>query len=446
MSSASPSPVKPRPTRRLLDASFFCCAQRPRRHVEHVVQHAHGGVDHLAEALEVEGAVVLERVLHEARDVDGAEAAAAVGRKRLFGARVRGLDRLAVIEVVVAVDAVEEEDARLGVVVRRAHDLVPQVLRAHLAVHPQAVAALVAAAFLHFLRGLGAVHELDFAVGLHGLHERVGDAHGDVEVGEVALVLGVDEALDVRVVAAQHAHLRAAARSRGLDRLARLVEDAHVGDRAARARVGALDPRALGADGGEVVAHAAAAAHRLGRFRERGVDAGPAVDDLGDGVAHGLHEAVDEGGGEAGAGGGVDAARGDEAVFLRLEELRLPEGAAVLVLVAGQGLGHPGPHFADRAFAVLGVLLDEDFGADFLGGQPGNVGCGTAGLGHAHEVDPPLLRYKVNSPASWAGRALIVPAAPCYRLTQIKGCRHPWTPTFCGLAGDFCPDISIYSG
>jgi hypothetical protein len=57
------------------------------------------------------------------------------------------------------------------------------------------------------------VHQLDLAVGLHGLHEGVGDADRDVEVLQVAGVLGVDELLDVRVVAAQHAHLRAAARA-----------------------------------------------------------------------------------------------------------------------------------------------------------------------------------------------------------------------------------------
>jgi hypothetical protein len=71
-------------------------------------------------------------------------------------------------------------------------------------------------------------------------HEVVGDADRDVEVREVALVLGVDEVLDVRVVAAQHAHLRAAARAGRLDRLAGAVEHAHVRDRAARARARAL--------------------------------------------------------------------------------------------------------------------------------------------------------------------------------------------------------------
>jgi hypothetical protein len=57
-----------------------------------------------------------------------------------------------------------------------------------------------------------------------------------------------------------------------------------------------------GPDAREVVAHAAAAAHRLGRFGQRGVDAGMAVLVLRDRVAHRLHEAVDQRGRQLGAG------------------------------------------------------------------------------------------------------------------------------------------------
>jgi hypothetical protein len=138
------------------------------------------------------------------------------------------------------------------------------------------------------------VRQLDIAVGFDGLHEGVGDADRDVEVGQVALVLGVDEHLDVRMVAAQHAHLGAAPAAGGFDGLAGAVEDAHVGDRARGARLRALDVGADRADGGEVIADAAAAAHGLGGLRQRGVDAGAAVDDFGDRIADRLHEAVDQ--------------------------------------------------------------------------------------------------------------------------------------------------------
>ena len=210
------------------------------------------------------------------------------------------------------------------------------------------------------------MHQLDLEVHLDREHEIVGDADRDVEVGEVALVLGVDEFLDVGVVAAQHAHLRAAARARGLDRLARAVEDAHVGKRAARARVRAFHFGAARADGGEVVADAAAAPHGLGRFLQRGVDARPPVDDFRDRVADRLHEAVDERGLQRDAGGGIDAPGGDEAFFLRLEEAPLPLGALALALDLGEGARHAAADFGDGLLAALGVLLEQRVAADFL--------------------------------------------------------------------------------
>jgi hypothetical protein len=158
-----------------------------------------------------EGGLVGERMRDVLRQVDRAQAAAAIRRQRLLGAGIGRLDGFAVVEVVVAVHPVDEQDARLGVVVRRAHDLIPQVARPYLAVDPQAVLALVD---VLARPGLRLVDELEAGVFLDGAHEFIGHAYRDVEVGEVALVLGVDEFLHVRVVAAQHAHLRASARAR----------------------------------------------------------------------------------------------------------------------------------------------------------------------------------------------------------------------------------------
>ena len=76
--------------------------------------------------------------------------------------------------------------------------------------------------------------------------------------------------------------------------------------------MGAFDLRATRADTREVVAHATAAPHGLGRLAQRFVNAGVAalVHAL-DAVTHGLHEAVDQGGLDVGAGGTHDAARAD---------------------------------------------------------------------------------------------------------------------------------------
>jgi hypothetical protein len=284
-------------------------------------------------------------------------------------ARVGRTDGFAVTEVVVLVDAVEEQHARLGMVVGAAHDLVPQLARAHAAVDPQAVAALERALFLLRRPGFGAVHQLDLAVVHQRAHEDVGDADRQVEVLQVAFVLGVDEELDVGVVAAQHAHLCAAAAAGRFDRLATAIEDAHVADRPRSAAARAAHPRTLGPDAREVVAHAAAAAHGLCRFGQRGVDAGVAVLHLRDGIAHRLHEAVDERGRQVGAGGRGDAPCGHEAALLRLEEARFPLRALVGRLHRCQRTRHAQAHRFDRLFVALGVLFEQHLAADRLCGQ-----------------------------------------------------------------------------
>ena len=294
-------------------------------------------------------------------------------------ARIRRADRLAVMQVVVRIDPVQEEHARLGVVVGGAHDLVPQLAGPHPAVDPQPVGALRRAGGAQLGAGRGLVHQLDVGIGLDRLHERVAHAHRDVEVLQVPLVLRMDEGLDVRVVAAQHAHLRTAPRAGRLHRLAAAVEHPHVADRAGCARLRRLHVRALRPDPREVVTHPAAAPHRLRRFGQRGVNAGVAVLFLGDRIAHRLDEAVDQGGRQGRARRRGDPPRRHEAAPLRLEELRLPVRALLRRLRRGQRPGHPRPDLIQAALAVLGVLLEQHLRADVLRRQ--GVGRGLQGRG-----------------------------------------------------------------
>ena len=347
--------------------------ERPVGRIEDVVEHPGGHTDDFGEGVEIEAGGVGEGVADEQRQVDRAEAAAAVGRQRLFRAGVGGLDHFAVIEVVVLVHPVEEQDARFGVVVGGLHHLIPQVTGAHLAVDPGAVVALVGAGRLHVGVGLGAVGQLDIAVGVDGFHEGVGDADRDVEVGQVALVLGVDEFLDIRMVAAQHAHLGAAAGAGGFDGFAGAVEDAHVRDRAGSTRLRALDAGALRPDRGEVVTDAAPAAHGFGGLGQRSVDAGAAIDVLDDRIADRLHEAVDQRRLQVGAGGGVDPAGGDEAVFLGPQELAFPVGAVGFLFDLGKRPGDALAHVVDIGFLALRVLFNKHLAGDFLLRQRGEL-------------------------------------------------------------------------
>jgi hypothetical protein len=67
---------------------FLLLRQRPDGGVQHVVQHAHGHLRHLDEGRFVETRRGLEGVAHKARQVDAAQAAAAVGGQGLLGAVV----------------------------------------------------------------------------------------------------------------------------------------------------------------------------------------------------------------------------------------------------------------------------------------------------------------------------------------------------------------------
>ena len=55
--------------------------------------------------------------------------------------------------------------------------------------------------------------ELDRLALFHGAHECVGDGDRNVEIAEPAVIFRVDERFDIRMIAAQYAHLRAAPRT-----------------------------------------------------------------------------------------------------------------------------------------------------------------------------------------------------------------------------------------
>ena len=122
------------------------------------------------------------------------------------------------------------------------HDLVPQVARGHLAVDPVAVPLQVCACVLLGCARLGFVLQGNFATVLYCLHEAVGHAHRDVEVAQFTRVFGMDEFLNIWVVAAQHTHLGTAACTGRFHRFARSVKHAHVADRAGRTALGAAYP------------------------------------------------------------------------------------------------------------------------------------------------------------------------------------------------------------
>ena len=328
--------------------------QREVRDIDHVVHHPDGGADQFIQFGLVHMGRGLEGLAHQPGQVDRAQQAGAIGRQGLFATGVGGRDRLAIGEVVGLVDAVDEDHAGFGEIIGGLHDPVPQV------------------AGLDGVVDLAAETQLPRAVGLHGLHEGIGDQDRKVEHPQAGGVgLGGDEVLDIGVVAAHGGHHGAAAGAGGHDGAAHRIPHVHEGQGAAGVGGDAFHLGAAWADGGEIIADPAALLHG-----ERGLAQG--VEDAVEIVGDGAHdEAVEERHLARGAGAGGDAAGGEEAEVLeRREEFLFPRPG--IGLVAGQRAGHAAPRVLDRAVmhgavAILQAVFHVPDGFGDGGGETAHV-------------------------------------------------------------------------
>lgn len=84
----------------------------------------------------IELGVCRERAVHKLGKIDRAQIAGPVGRQRDLAARIVGADLLEVAEVVPGIHAIDKDHPRLGVVICRAHDAVPQPARRNATIDP----------------------------------------------------------------------------------------------------------------------------------------------------------------------------------------------------------------------------------------------------------------------------------------------------------------------
>ena len=194
--------------------------------------------------------------------------------------------------------------------------------------------------------------QVPIRVGFDGAHEGVGDADGDVEVGDGVLIgLAGDEIFHVGVVDAQDAHVGAAAGAALGDLAEGVVVDAQETDRAGGLTGGGFDDGALGAQAREGEAVAAA-----GLLDEGGVAQG--LEDAGGVAAHVVDDGQDEAGGqlaEGGAGAGEGGGVGEE--FFGGEEMvesagAFEDGGLPGFFDRGDIVGHPPEHVFDRSRPV----------------------------------------------------------------------------------------------
>ena len=164
-------------------------------------------------------AAVSEWTSDKPRQDDGSEVATTVGRQRLLTTGIGGADRLHRSQVVISVDLIKKQDARLRKVVGRAHDRVPKLRRSQCLVDPHAIFTLMCALKAQVCARVCSMHQVPRPVMQHGIHEGIAHRDGHVEVVPTARrALGRDELHHIWVVNAQHTHLRAAPRARTLYR------------------------------------------------------------------------------------------------------------------------------------------------------------------------------------------------------------------------------------
>ncbi len=276
------------------------------------------------------GAAVLCERLH--REEPG------VGGDAGFSGETR-ICRFQVIKVrhgVGAIGGVEEERAGFAVVVREGDDLVEQIAGAHRARH----------------RAVARADQREVGVGLHGLHERVGDAHGDVEVADLAFFgLATDEIFDVGVIHAQDGHVGAAAGAALRHLAERDIVDAQEADRpGGDARAGGHGV-VLGAQPREGEAVAAA-----GLLDQRGVAQG--LEDAVGCLAEIIGDRQDEAGRELAQGRACAGERGRVREEPKIGEQRVERifGRTDVVAVGGIGFGHGVGHAAEHPLDIFDGL------------------------------------------------------------------------------------------
>ncbi len=291
-------------------------------------------MDHLAQ-----GRVVDPAAVDHLGQVQGPEVAGLVGQERLLAAGVGGFDLPQVGDGVAPVEGVQEDDAGLAGGPGALDDEVEEPGGAHL---------------LDLPAGAG-VDQGEVPVFFDRLHEGVGQAHGDVEVGEaLGVVLTGDEGFDIRVVHPEDAHVGAPAGAALLDGFGGHVEDVHEGDGAGGHPLGGEHRVVGGPDAGEGEAGAAAGLVDEGSLFHR-------VEDALDVIVHRQDEAGGElaqlpAGVHQGGGVGHEAQGGHEVVEFLGGGGHVRLGVVVAV-DGGDGVGHPAEHVRGGFGGLPGFVL-----------------------------------------------------------------------------------------
>ncbi len=186
--------------------------QRVAVHIDHVIEKADAPLDAVPQLVPVHGRPADRGagpfVLRHLVQVDRGQDAALVGQQRHLAAGIGRLDPADPRRRIAPVDVIEEDQARVS---RSPGGIDDQVEERASAKLPDALTCM-------------GIHQIERPVIRDGPQKSVRDAHGQIEVSKgVRTHLRFDEIDDIRMIAAQDAHVRAPASAALDDHLRRLV-------------------------------------------------------------------------------------------------------------------------------------------------------------------------------------------------------------------------------
>src|SRR5579885_1944548 len=210
--------------------------QREARDIDDIVEKSHGNAHGLCACLVIKARVWHEWIAHKAGEIDRAEIAGAIRRQGDLAAGIGRADSLAVPKIIQLIDAVDEQNARLGAIVGSRDNTLPKLAGRNGPHDPARHLGCHSGPFAQEIRTLPAdgccrKDKRPLFTAADCLHEIVGDKDGKIEPPQLARrPFGADELLDIGMIAPQGCHHCAAPRPGRENRRAHGIPNPHEGD------------------------------------------------------------------------------------------------------------------------------------------------------------------------------------------------------------------------
>ena len=184
--------------------------ERKVRGINHIIHHPNRRADQILQRRLIQLCGIIKGIVYQTRQIDRAQKTGAIGRQRLLTAGVRCRNCFAIAQVIGAVDPVNKDHTRFGIIIGRLHDFIPKPSGGHR------------------LIGFAIKHQIMLTIGFHCLHKGIRDKHGDIKHPQPRRIrFGSDKVFYIGMITAHCGHHRTAPRSGAHDGAAHRIPDIH---------------------------------------------------------------------------------------------------------------------------------------------------------------------------------------------------------------------------